>query len=122
MRGIAEYHTVSLESASNEQLVVMLYEAAVRHQVIALDALEEGESATAREHLRRVRDIFGELLVSLDHETAPDLAVNLSRLYRWMIGEIGRAGFSLEVPRIQETLRVTENLLEGWTKALGLEP
>ena len=119
MRGIAEYHSVSLESASNEQLVVMLYEAAVRHQQIALEALEDGDFEDGRHHLRRCRDIFGELLVALDYDTAPELASNLARLYRWLITELGHAGFDRNAATIKGTLRVTRNLLGGWSEALG---
>ena len=62
-RGIAEYKAVNLGSASREELVIMLYEAAVRYQIYARTALSKGASDDARNHLRRVRDIFGELMV-----------------------------------------------------------
>ena len=99
-RGIAEYKAVNLGSASREELVIMLYEAAVRYQIYARTALEKGAAEDARNHLRRVRDIFGELMVALDHTVAPELSSNLARLYSWLIAELGRVGLerSTEMP------------------------
>jgi flagellar protein FliS len=121
LRGIAEYKAVNLGSASKEELVVMLYEAAVRYQVYARGALEKGAIADARAHLRRVRDIFAELTVALDHEVAPELSANLARLYTWLIAELGRAGLERSTARIDDTLAVTQNLLDGWQQAFRPE-
>ncbi len=120
-RGIAEYQAVNLGSASKEELVVMLYEAAVRYQIYAKTALEKGAERDARNHLRRVRDIFGELMIALDHTVAPELSGNLARLYTWLIAELGRAGLELAPARIDDTLSVTQNLLDGWTQAFRHE-
>jgi flagellar protein FliS len=121
MRGIAEYKAVNLGSASKEELVVMLFEAAIRHQIQASDLFAEDNYGEAREHLRLVREIFGELLCSLDHEVAPELSSRLSRLYTWLIGEVARAGMDKSSERLENTVEVCENLLEGWVQAFRNE-
>jgi flagellar protein FliS len=121
MRGIAEYKAVNLGSASKEELVVMLFEAAIRHQIQASDLFDEDSYTEAREHLRLVREIFGELLCSLDHEVAPELSSRLSRLYTWLIGEVARAGMDKSSERLENTVEVCENLLEGWVQAFRNE-
>ena len=68
-------------------------------------------------HLRRVRDIFGELMVALDHTVAPELSNNLARLYTWLIAELGRAGMERSPERLDDTIAVTQNLLDGWSQA-----
>ena len=117
MRGIAEYKAVNIGSASKEELVVMLFEAAIRHQLEAMEDFEKGEYSDAREHLRVVREIFGELVCSLDHSVAPELSSRLGRLYTWLIGEIARAGMEKSSERLENTIEVSENLLEGWVQA-----
>jgi flagellar protein FliS len=117
MRGIAEYKAVNIGSASKEELVVMLFEAAIRHQLEATEDFENGEYSDAREHLRVVREIFGELVCSLDHSVAPELSSRLGRLYTWLIGEIARAGMEKSCERLENTIEVSENLLEGWVQA-----
>ena len=56
-------------------------------------------------------------MVALDHESAPELSANLSRLYTWVIGEIGRAGLEKDPDSHRWTLKVTQNLLDGWVEA-----
>jgi flagellar protein FliS len=122
MRGIEEYKAVNISSASKEELVLMLYEAAVRHQLAAQEGFARSDTHVARDNLRKVRDIFAELMVALDHESAPELSGNLSRLYTWVIGEIGRAGLEKDPDRIDGTIRVTRNLLDGWVEAFRDQP
>ena len=56
-------------------------------------------------------------MIALDHAVAPELSGNLSRLYTWLIAEIGRAGMEKSTARLDDTLAVTQNLLDGWTQA-----
>jgi flagellar protein FliS len=112
-----DYKAVNLGSASKEELVVMLFEAAHRLQVKARIDIEAGREADARAHLRRVRDIFGELVVSLDHSAAPEMTANLARLYTWVINESSKAGLERNAEILDGTIRVTQMLMEGFTHA-----
>ena len=117
LRGVAEYKNVNLGSASKEELVAMLYEACTRAQYQAQDAFRRKAGNEGRQHLRLARDIVGELTVSLDHEAAPELSGNLSRLYSWLLRELGRAGLDRDPERLDATISVTRNLLDGWVEA-----
>ena len=57
-RGIAEYKAVNLGSASREELVIMLYEAAVRYQIYAHTALEN--AGAVEQFLGTVREAISE--------------------------------------------------------------
>jgi len=114
MNGIARYQTVHTTTATQEELVVLAFEAAVRHQTKAIAAKQKRDHLATARHLRTVRGIFGELLAALDHEVAPELCRNLSRLYVWLIGELARVPSDPGPGRLNHTLAVTETLLEGW--------
>lgn len=116
-RGVAEYKNVNLGSASKEELVAMLLEAATRAQYQAQECFRAGRGNQGREHLRLTREIVGELLVSLDFEAAPEMSGNLGRLYSWMLRELGRAGLERDADRLDATIAVTRNLLDGWVSA-----
>ncbi len=122
LRGVAEYKNVNLGSASKEELVAMLYEAATRSQYLAQDAFRKGNNNEGRQHLRHARDIVGELIVSLDHEAAPELSGNLARLYSWLLRELGRAGLDKNAELLDDTIAVTRNLLNGWVEAFRAAP
>lgn len=119
MRGIAAYQSVSLESSDQRKLVVMCFEALIRRQNSAMEAFEAGEFIDAAEHLRVSREIYAELLLGLDHEAAPEMASNLGGLYHFCIREMTLAGHEGSVERIQETLRITRELYEGFAAAFG---
>lgn len=118
MRGALGYRSVSVASASPEQLVLLLFETALKRQVQAAEALRAKQWMEASAHLRRVRDIFCELAASLDHEVAPELTNNLQRLYVWCITEIARADREGDPALLDATMAVTRNLYEGWCHAL----
>ncbi|MDP6932827.1 MAG: flagellar export chaperone FliS [Myxococcota bacterium] len=114
MRGIAEYKTVDVESASREQLVVMLMEAAIRRQHQAIAAIEAENSEEGRAHLQRAREIYAELAGSLDHAVQPEMCNNLHRLYSWCIAELGRASRECDSSVISTTIKVSQVLYEAW--------
>lgn len=117
MRGVVEYQAVGAISASNRELVVMLFEAAVRHQRAAQEAFRAGKGNEGRERLRKTREIFAELLAALDHEAAPQLTSNLTRLYVWTISRLSRAGFDRDADVLDGSIRVTRTLRDGWAEA-----
>jgi flagellin-specific chaperone FliS len=57
-------------------------------------------------------------MVSLDHETAPDIAANLHRLYAWCITELAQSTSDQDVDRIRSVRKVTQTLYEAWTEAI----
>lgn len=122
MYGIHEYKNVSLTSSSNQELVVLLFEAAERHQRAAIEAFDQGRVSVGREKLRLAREIFGELLASLDHEVAPELSGNLARLYMWIISRLARGGFESRSSSVVESLRITVTMRETWSEAFRSVP
>jgi len=119
MRGIAAYQKVSTQSASSERLLVMLYERAIQDQEEAIALLHEGESVAARPKLQNVRQIFIELMTALDEDEAPELTVNLKRLYIWMVRELVRAGRDSDPVPVAGTLEITRELHAAWVQAVA---
>lgn len=118
MRGIGQYRAVRAQSASLEQLVLLMYEGALRRQVAAADLLGAGETAAALGELSKARAIFCELSAALDHTEAPELAANLQQLYSWCVRELAMAGHSGDAQRLDHTMQITTDLLGAWRGAL----
>ncbi len=118
MRGLHQYKTTALETAPKETLLLLLMETALEREGQALEALQREDYRDLREHLAFVRSVFSELILSLDHASAPDLSSQLNRLYLWCIRELARAGSFKDAAAIRGVLRVTESLLETWTEAI----
>ena len=117
MRGISAYKSVSLESSDQRKLVLLCFEALIRRQDEATVAFDENRYLDAVEALRVAREIYSELLVSLDHEAAPEMSGQLASLYDFCIRELAMAGQDMSNERIPNTLRVTTELYEGFKAA-----
>lgn len=113
MRGIAAYKQSRVESATPAQIVMMLFQEAVHRLTRALHTLD-ADHVSWRADLHHVREIYLELLTALDHEAAPEMCMNLQRLYRWCIDELVIAGRDKDDEKIRAVLKVTTTLLEGW--------
>lgn len=119
MRGISAYKSVKRQSASNETLLVMLYERAIQDQEDAIALLREGQVGPAVPLLQRTREIFIALMEALDHESAPELSANLRRLYFWAVRELIRASRDGDATAIEATLAMTRELHSAWIEAVA---
>ncbi len=118
MRGIQQYRSTAVETASNQMLLILLLESAMEKLELAFEALDQGDISQFRSHLAHVREVYSELMVSLDHEYSPDLSAKLHRLYVWCIRELARAGSSRDAEALRGVQRVTESLFLTWSKAV----
>ena len=118
MRGPDKYRTVNVGSASNEQLLLQLYEKAIGAMLEAESLLEDGRLTEALPQLRIGREIFAALLSALDKDASPELFSNLSRLYIWGIRELSRAGTDGDPKRVTALISSFEELYEGWDAVL----
>lgn len=118
MRGLQQYKTTALETAPNETLLLLLIETVQERLGQAKDALEAGDKREARSHMAFARSAFSEMMISLDHDVAPELSSQLSRLYMWCIRELAKAGSEQSAERLEGVRKVTNSLLETWTEAI----
>ncbi len=118
MRAIAQYRSNRIESASKPQIVLMLFQEALRRMEFAVQAMNDNKPSVWRAHLHHVREIFLELRHALDDTAAPELCATLRSLYQWCNDELIAAGRESQPTRIGPVIRVTTLLTEGWQGAL----
>ena len=118
MRGLQQYKTTALETAPNETLLLLLMEKVDERLDQAAEALEAADRRSARDHMAFARAAFSEMMVSLDHDVAPDISAQLSRLYLWCIRELAKAGSQGDMDKLMGVKRITSSLLETWTEAI----
>src|SRR3954447_19204067 len=76
-----QYRATKVETAGSVDLVVMLYQGAVRFIRLGIDAIERNDTKASHEHLVRAQDIVVELLGSLNHEAGGQIASQLASVY-----------------------------------------
>lgn len=118
MTGINRYRSHQVHSASKPQVLVMLYEEAIRQLIVAADDLDAGEGPQAWPKLHKARSILVELTCALDDQAAPEICANLRRLYQWCMSEVAAGGNEQDPARVRSVIRVLRTLLDGWRNAI----
>ncbi len=113
-----KYKETSILSASREQILLMLYEGAIKFTKLALQAAEQKKVAERGQNLMRAYDIIMELQVSLDHKVGGEIAKQLDQLYTYVLEQYTKANISGDTDAMKNALKVIENLYDGWKVAV----
>ena len=120
MTEYSEYLRNQIFSASSEQLLIMLYDGAIRFTHQAIAGVEENNPEMMTRGITRAMAIITEFSNTLNHEIGGAIAENLDALYSFMARELMLANLH----RDAEKLRVVENLLTGlratWAEAIEI--
>lgn len=116
--GLGAYKKTSVETASKEQILLMLYQAAIKHCKKGIEAIEENNLPRKGEHIGKLQDIIVELSNSLDFEVGGDVAKELASLYDYVLYASTQANIKLDVTHLNGCLKVLNTLYDGWTEAV----
>ena len=115
-----KYKTASVQSASREKLLLMLYEGAIKFTKKAIIAAEAGDIQGRCENIGRSYDIILELMNTLDFNVGGEVAVNLEQLYMFITDELTRANITGKVDHLNNVLKILQTLHEGWQEAVEM--
>ncbi|MBU1078962.1 MAG: flagellar export chaperone FliS [Spirochaetes bacterium] len=126
---LAAYRETRVRTAGPGQLVVMLYEEAVKQCDRAVDFLDtdlkKKPANIEKVNLAvcKVQDIVTELMASLDFEAGGDIARDLFSLYVYFNRELTEANIAKDSGRIRAVRAMLAELSSAWavaaTKAQG---
>src|SRR5204863_3586092 len=86
--GALAYQVVDAQSSSPLELVVMLYDGAIRFMTQAKEAHDRGDIRSRSSNISRVLAIISELQSTLDVDKGVDIAHELDRLYHYITGRL----------------------------------
>lgn len=115
--GYDAYNHNSVQTASPEQLVVMLFDGAIRFSRRALQAYELGDFGAASASIGRVSAIVGELNSTLDMDAGGEIAQNLRSLYTFLARHLLEAATRRDPSRVRQSLSILSELREGFAHA-----
>ena len=113
-----KYKNSSIQSASREKLLLMLYEGAIRFIKQAIVAIEQKNIAERGMNIGKAYDIFMELNNTLDHRAGGDIANHLEQLYMYITDQLTKANITGDPEPLKSVLKITETLYEGWVEAV----
>ena len=113
-----KYKQTSVQSASREKILLMLYEGAIRFIKRALLAIDKKDIAERGMNIGRAFDIINELNNTLNHEAGGDIASNLEQLYMFVSEQLTKANATGQKKPLEDGLKVLETLYSGWVEAI----
>ena len=116
--GLGAYKKTSINTARKEEILLMLYEAAIKFCKKSIDAINEKNIAKKGEYIGRLQDIIIELNNSLDHKIGGSIAEELSRLYDYIFYSSTQANINMDPKPLEGCLDVLTTLYDGWTNAI----
>lgn len=113
-----KYKQTSVQSASREKILLMLYEGAIRFMKQAILAIEKKDIADRGMNIGRAFDIINELNNTLNHEAGGEIAANLEQLYMFVTEQLTKANATGQKKPLEDALKVMETLYAGWVEAI----
>jgi flagellar protein FliS len=119
---LSAYKETRVKTASQGQLIIMLYDEAVRQLDRGLELLRQNTSGKKNpgriEQIGRAvlktEEIITELMVSLDFEQGGEIAQNLFALYTWFNRELLEANINQDEGRIGAVRNMIDELRSAW--------
>ena len=116
--GYGAYKKTSVNTASKEQVLLMLYQAAIKNCKKAIEAIDQKKIAAKGEYIGKLQDIIIELNNSLDFEVGGDIAKELSSLYDYILFSSSQANIKIDKEPLEGCLNVLNTLYAGWSEAI----
>lgn len=109
-----EYRKNAVNGASPLQLVIMLYDGALRFMEAGKHAMANKDIPKQNEALLRAQRIVFELMACLDMDQGAEIATNLYALYTYVVNELVDANVADKPEGINRSIQVMRELRETW--------
>jgi flagellar protein FliS len=118
---VSAYKETSVRTASGGKMIIMLYDAAIRHIDTAVGHLESGTKQLdlVNASVVKAQDILTELMVSLDMEKGGDIADKLFALYRFFNNELMDANIKKDPDPMRSVRTMLSDLRGAWAQIVN---
>jgi flagellar protein FliS len=110
-----KYMQNSIQTASPGQLLIMLYDGAIRFCRQGIEAIKEQRFSDANVSLLKVQDIISEFVITIDRSNP--ISENLLKLYEYFNMRLIEANMKKDTEPAEEVLSYLIDLKETWFQA-----
>ncbi|MEI0530261.1 flagellar export chaperone FliS [Brachyspira pilosicoli] len=112
--GYQKYKKIDVSTASQNRLVIMLYDGAIKFLENACNAMDKKHGTEeAHNNIMKAQEIIYELLSSLNYD-AKEIAERLASIYTYMNQRLTEANISKTKPPILEVVKYLKELKTAW--------
>lgn len=113
-----KYLETAIQTATPAQLLLMLYDGAIRFCRQSIAELKEGRLESANVFLQKTQNIIDEFVITLDRKSS--IADNLLQLYEYFKFRLAEANMKKSPEPAEEVLGYLIELKENWMQAAKL--
>jgi len=121
-RGAEAYRQTMVQSRSPLELVVMLYDGALRFLKETEEAMRRGDLIAKRDALSKSFAILSELQSTLNVDQGGATAESLDSLYLYMINRLTEANIQKNPAPVQEVITLLTGLRDAWAAVAQAPP
>ena len=114
MSRIKAYRENGILTQSRGQLVVMLYDGAIKFLEQAIPAIEKKDYAEKGRLIGKAMDIVAELDCSLDFDASGELCTNLRSLYDFIRRHLVHANLKCDAQAVRDVIKLLDDLNRAW--------
>jgi flagellar protein FliS len=111
---LKEYQRADTMGKSHLDLLIQVYDGAISSFQNARQAYRDQDNQKGYEHLEKGRRFLTHLYTTLDYDQGGEIAENLGKLYTFLISQIEIVQATKDISKLQNSIKVLENLKTGW--------
>jgi len=120
---LSTYKETKIKTAGQGQLIVMLYDGAVKQLTLAIELLEinksgkidPGKIEKISKAIMKTEEIITELMVSLNFEQGGEVSKHLFSIYTWFNRELVEANITQDASRLITVRDMLSELRGAWS-------
>lgn len=110
------YQQSSVQTATRGQLVIMLYEGAIRFTNAGIEGIHKRDYEKANNNLKKAQAIIHELIASLNKEF--EISIELDRIYEYWLHQLIQSNLKKNAVPAIEVLGHLHELRDAWKIAV----
>lgn len=119
-KALSTYKQMSIETATPAELVLMLYNHALRCMKEAMGSLAAKDIQGSNKQLQRAQDIVDELRVSLNFTAGGKIAESLDAMYEYINSRLCEANIKKDPAVVEDAVKVMSEVRDGWAEVVRL--
>lgn len=116
MEQYAQYNTSKILTASPAELILMLYDGAIKFCNIAVMAIEKEDGEKAHNYILKVERIIDELRLSLD--TKYEISSEFDQIYAYLLQRLLEANIKKDPEILKEVTGHLRSVRDNWKKVM----
>lgn len=116
----SDYKQQEILTATPAEILILLYEGAIRFLNLAKAGMEEGNVEKYHNNLLKAQRIIVEFMTSLDMEIGGEVSKNLYALYEYYYFRLVQANIKKDITMVEEVLSHLRDLKATWEEAIKI--